>query len=163
MTNSVAVCPGSFDPITLGHVDMITRARTMFDRVVVAVAYNAQKNSLFDLDMRVELARASCGDIPDVDIEPVPGLLADFCRDQGATAIVKGLRGSADFDAELAMSLMNRTLSGVETVFIMGDPALNHVASSLVKDVARHGGDVEGFVPAPVQRALAGIFGRRDG
>ncbi len=160
MTSTVAVCPGSFDPITLGHVDVIERARTMFDRVVVAVAYNASKNSLFDLDMRVELARAACHHIDGVEIEPSPGLLADFCQDIGATAIVKGLRGSADFDAELAMSLMNRHLSGLETVFIMRDPRLNHIASSLVKDIARHGGSVHGLVPDQVERALNGAFQR---
>lgn len=162
MTSSIAVCPGSYDPMTLGHVDVVERARTMFDKIIVAVAYNASKNSLFDLDMRVELARASCQHIDNVEVLPVPGLLADFCREQKATAIIKGLRGSADFDAELAMSLMNRELSGVETVFIMGAPGLNHIASSIVKDVARHGGDVSGFVAPAVERALSGIFGRRD-
>ncbi|MDO5699915.1 MAG: pantetheine-phosphate adenylyltransferase [Bowdeniella nasicola] len=161
MTASLAICPGSFDPITLGHVDVIERARTLFERVIVAVGYNAAKTSLFDLDMRVELARASCHHIDGVSVEPVSGLLADFCRQQEANAIVKGLRGSADFDDELGMSLMNRKLSGLETVFIMGEPSYNHIASSLVKDVARHGGDVSGFVPEPVARALDGVFGRR--
>ncbi|OKL54657.1 pantetheine-phosphate adenylyltransferase [Bowdeniella nasicola] len=161
MTTSIAVLPGSYDPMTLGHVDVIKRARSMFDRVIVAVAYNASKNSLFDLDTRVELARASTQEIENVEVKPVPGLLADFCREEGATAIVKGLRGSADFDAELAMSLMNRELCDIETVFIMGAPGLNHIASSIVKDVARHGGDVSEFVDPAVARALSGAFSRR--
>lgn len=158
--NTIAVCPGSFDPITLGHVDVIERARTMFDEVIVAVAYNSAKKSLFDLDVRVELARSACQHIENVRIEAVPGLLADFCASENVTAIIKGLRGSADFDAELAMSLMNRHLSGVETAFIMGDPRYNHVASSLVKDIARHGGSLEGLVPDAAKRALENHFKR---
>ncbi|MDO5727784.1 MAG: pantetheine-phosphate adenylyltransferase [Bowdeniella nasicola] len=157
---TTAVCPGSFDPITLGHVDVIERARTMFDNVIVAVAYNSAKQSLLELDVRVELARAACQHIDNVRIEAIPGLLADFCASEQVTAIVKGLRGSADFDAELAMSLMNRHLSGVETVFIMGDPRYNHVASSLVKDIARHGGPIDELVPEAVQRALENHFQR---
>ena len=154
---SLAVCPGSFDPVTLGHVDVIRRARTLFDDVVLAVAQNATKSYLFELDDRVAMAREAVTGL-DVRVLPVPGLLAQFCGDLGATAIVKGLRGGADLDAEHAMALMNRELSGVETVFVLGDGALAHVASSLVKDVARNHGSVEGMVPPGVADALTRTF-----
>lgn len=154
---SVAVCPGSFDPLTLGHLDVIRRASALFDRVIVAVAQNSAKRQLFDAERRAALAQqalAEAGEPHGIEVQIVPGLLADFCRDQGAAAIVKGLRGPADLYAEQAMALMNRQLAGVDTVFVLGDPALSHIASSLVKDVARHGGDVTAFVPPVVARAL---------
>ena len=154
---SLAVCPGSFDPVTLGHLDVVRRARGMFDEVVLAVAHNSAKRSLFDLDERVRLARESTADL-DVRVDVVDGLLADYCTRVGASAVVKGLRGGADYDAEQPMALMNRHLSGVETVFLVGDGALAHVASSLVKDVARHGGDVSDLVPPAVARALHDTF-----
>lgn len=157
---TLAVCPGSFDPVTLGHLDIVARARTMFDEVVLAVAHNSAKTYLFDLEHRLALARDAVAGL-DVRVEPVPGLLAAFCHDVGANAIVKGLRGGADVDAELAMALMNRHLSDVETVFVPGDGALAHVASSLVKDVARHGGDVADLVPPGVAAALADAFPAR--
>ena len=109
---------------------------------------------MLDSDQRVMLARQALVGLDGVTVEPVSGLLADFCTERGARAIVKGLRGSADFDDEMAMSLLNRHLSGVETVFIMGDPTLNHVASSMVKEIARYGGDVTGLVPDAVARSL---------
>lgn len=151
---SLAVCPGSFDPITLGHVDVVRRALSLFDEIIVAVANNSTKDYLFSTDQRVALARQAVQGLDGVKVEPVSGLLAEYCREKGARAIVKGLRSSGDFDAELGMSLLNRHLSGIETVFIMGDPALNHVASSLVKDIARHGGDVTGLVPDAVATSL---------
>ncbi|NCD16454.1 MAG: pantetheine-phosphate adenylyltransferase [Actinobacteria bacterium] len=151
---SLAVCPGSFDPITLGHVDVVKRALSLFDEVIVAVANNPSKSHMLDSDQRVMLARQALVGLDGVTVEPVSGLLADFCTERGARAIVKGLRGSADFDDEMAMSLLNRHLSGVETVFIMGDPTLNHVASSMVKEIARYGGDVTGLVPDAVARSL---------
>lgn len=154
-----AVCPGSFDPITLGHVDVVRRARAMFDEVIVAVAHNAGKRYLFDEQQRVDLARAAVAGIDGVRVALVEGLLADFCTDVGASAIVKGLRGAADYDAEQAMALMNRHLAAVETIFVMGDPTLGHVASSLVKDVARHGGRVDDLVPAGVAAALRTALG----
>lgn len=154
----LAICPGSFDPITLGHVDVIRRARSIFDEVIVAVAHNASKNYLFSLDQRSALARQAVADIDGVRVEVVHGLLASFAKDQGASAIIKGLRSSRDFDDELAMSLMNRHLSDIETVFVMGDPVYAHVASSMVKDIARHGGDVDGLVPDPVVSAIKRAF-----
>ncbi|RXR28042.1 pantetheine-phosphate adenylyltransferase [Oerskovia turbata] len=150
---TIAVCPGSFDPLTLGHLDIVRRARSLFDVVVIGVARNSSKSALLSAELRVEIARAALDASPgleDVRVEIVPGLLVDFCREVGAAAVVKGLRGGADFDAELPMALMNRHLVGVETVFVPGDPALAHVASSLVKDVARFGGPVDDLVPAGV-------------
>jgi pantetheine-phosphate adenylyltransferase len=150
----VAVCPGSYDPITLGHLDVIGRAAQLFGTVVVAVATNASKATLLDAPTRVELARAAVAALPGVRVELVPGLLVDFCRDVGATALVKGLRGGADYDAELPMALMNRHLTGIETVFLPADRSVAHIASSLVKDVARHGGRVDDLVPPGVAGAL---------
>lgn len=157
---SLAVCPGSFDPLTLGHVDVVRRARSMFDEVVVAIARNSSKSPLLDVDQRVTLARAAFAQDAGVRVEVVPGLLADFVREVGAAAVVKGLRGGADFDGELPMALMNRHLTGVETVFVVGDPALAHIASSLVKDVARFGGAVDELVPAGVADAVRDALGR---
>ncbi|MGM0384627.1 MAG: pantetheine-phosphate adenylyltransferase [Actinomycetota bacterium] len=151
---SLAVCPGSFDPITFGHVDVVKRALSLFDEVIVAVANNVSKTHLLDSDQRVMLTRQALQGIEGVTVEPVSGLLADFCTERDARAIVKGLRGSADFDDEMSMSLLNRHLSGIETVFIMGDPSLNHVSSSMVKEIARYGGDVTGLVPDAVARSL---------
>ncbi|AZN29579.1 pantetheine-phosphate adenylyltransferase [Flaviflexus salsibiostraticola] len=151
---SIAVCPGSFDPITLGHVDVVRRALTMFDQVIVGVAQNADKRYLFSPAERLALARASVADLPGASAEPITGLLADYVKSIGASAIVKGLRGSADYDNEHSMALLNRHLSGVETIFIMGDSGLGHIASSLVKDVASHGGRIDDLVPVPVAQAL---------
>lgn len=150
----VAVCPGSYDPVTLGHLDVIGRAAQLFGSVVVAVATNAAKTTLLDASARVELARAAVAGLPNVRVEVVPGLLVDFCRDVGATALVKGLRGGADYDAELPMALMNRHLTGIETVFLPADRSVAHIASSLVKDVARHGGRIDDLVPAGVGGAV---------
>lgn len=151
---TIAVSPGSYDPITLGHLDIIRRAAALFDEVVVGVAKNSSKSALLDAEQRVALAEAACADLPGVRVALVPGLLVDFCRENGATVIVKGLRGGADFDAELPMALMNRHLVGVETVFVPGDPALAHIASSLVKDVARFGGNIDDCVPDGVSSVL---------
>jgi len=156
---TIAVCPGSFDPVTLGHLDVIRRACAMFDGVVVAVAHNSTKQSLLPADLRVDLARAALAGVDGVRVELVTGLLTDFCRDVGATVVVKGLRGGADFDHEQPMALMNRHLSGVETVFVVGDPALAHVASSLVKDVARHGGPIGDLVPDGVEAVVREALG----
>lgn len=153
---SIAVCPGSFDPITLGHLDIVRRGLELFDEVVVAVATNAAKRTLLTLEERVALARDAVADLPGARVEPAPGLLVDLCRQVGATVLLKGLRGGGDYDAELPMALMNRHLSGIETVFLPADRSVAHIASSLVKDVARHGGRIEDLVPhgvAPVVRA----------
>ena len=148
---SIAVCPGSFDPVTLGHLDIIRRARALFDEVVVGVAQNSAKSSLLEAQERRRLVAEAVADIPGVSVAVVPGLLAGFCREIGAVAVVKGLRGGADFDAEHPMALMNRHLTGIETVFVVGDSRLAHIASSMVKDVARHGGPIADLVPPGVE------------
>ena len=151
---TIAVLPGSFDPVTLGHVDIATRAASLFDHLIVAVAHNSAKTPLLDVDTRLALASGALAHMPNVTVEATDGLLVEFCTARGATAIVKGLRGGADYDYERPMALMNRSLTGIETVFITGDSALAHVASSLVRDVARHGGDVSAYVPAGVVESL---------
>lgn len=156
---TIAVCPGSFDPVTLGHLDVIKRASAMFDGVVVGVAHNSTKQALLPADVRVRIARAALADLDGVRVELVSGLLTDFCRAVGAAVVVKGLRGGADFDHEVPMALMNRHLTGVETVFVVGDPALGHIASSLVKDVARHGGRIADLVPAGVETVVRDALG----
>ncbi|WP_062303973.1 pantetheine-phosphate adenylyltransferase [Demequina subtropica] len=158
---TTAVFPGTFDPVTWGHVDIATRARSMFSRVVIAVAHNSTKTPLLDLDTRVELARRAVQPIDGVEVTPVDGLLVDFCKDIGAGVIVKGLRGGADYDYERPMALMNRSLTGIETVFITGDNALSHVASSLVRDVARHGGAIGRYVPDGVVDAVTEALSRQ--
>jgi pantetheine-phosphate adenylyltransferase len=162
---TTVVCPGSFDPITLGHLDVVRRAATMFDDVVVGVAKNPGKSGLLDLETRAGLVRAaleSAGEpgLARVRVAVVPGLLVDFCREIGAVGVVKGLRGGGDFDAEHPMALMNRHLSGVETIFLPGDQRYAHVASSLVKDIVRHGGPVDDLVPAGVPEALRAALGQ---
>ncbi|WP_062299833.1 pantetheine-phosphate adenylyltransferase [Demequina maris] len=152
---TTAVFPGTFDPMTWGHVDIATRARSMFSKVVIAVAHNSTKTPLLDLDTRVALARRATEPLDGVEVVPVEGLLVDFCKGIGAGVIVKGLRGGADYDYERPMALMNRSLTGIETVFITGDNALSHVASSLVRDVARHGGSIGRYVPDGVVDAVA--------
>lgn len=156
---SIAVVPGTFDPVTLGHLDVIRRAAGLFDQVVVAVAANPDKQTLLDPEVRLALVTSAVAELATVRAAPVPGLLVDFCREVGATALVKGLRGAGDYDAELTMALMNRHLSGVETVFLPTDPQVAHIASSLVREVARHGGPIEDLVPAGVAQALRARLG----
>ena len=163
---TTVVCPGSFDPITLGHLDVVRRAAGMFDDVVVGVAKNPGKSGLLDLETRAELVRVAVHTaaqsepaLTGVRVAVVPGLLVDFCREVGAVALVKGLRGGGDFDAEQPMALMNRHLSGVETVFLPGDQRFAHVASSLIKDIVRHGGPVDDLVPPGVVAALRSALG----
>jgi pantetheine-phosphate adenylyltransferase len=155
------VCPGSFDPVTSGHVDVVRRAVGLFDEVVVAVLTNPAKAGMFDPAERLEMLNESVGDLPGVRLEVVDGgLLVDFCRRIGAVAVVKGLRSGTDFAYELPMALMNRHLTGLETIFLPGDPRFEHVSSSLVKEVAGHGADVSGLVPDGVLRRLAERLGR---
>ncbi len=152
------VCPGSFDPVTGGHLDVIERAAALYDEVVVAILHNPAKSGTFTPEERiafVERAVAGLGVGERVRVEAFSGrLLVDVCRDVGAEVVVKGLRGGTDFAYELPMALMNRHLTGVETVFLPGAPDLEHVSSSLVKEVVRYGGDVSGLVPDEVRDAL---------
>lgn len=150
------VCPGSYDPVTLGHVDIIRRAAALYDEVVVAVLHNPAKTGTFSPQERRDLVVEACTDLPNVRVELFGGrLLVDVCREVEAGSIVKGLRGGTDFAYELPMALMNRHLTGVETVFLPGDPQFGHVSSSLVKEVARYGGDISGLVGDRVRDALA--------
>ena len=153
---SLAVYPGSFDPLTLGHVDIAARATTLFDVVVIGIAHNAAKagRHLLDADERLSLARDSTSHLPGVEVDIVPGLLADYCTQRGASAIIKGLRNGSDLDAELPMALLNRDLGAPETVFLTASPAYAHISSSLVKDVAGYGRDVSALVPPAVAHAL---------
>jgi len=159
---TICVCPGSYDPVTNGHLDVITRATTLFDEVVVAVLHNPAKSGTFLVERRIELIETALGPRDGVRVQAFAGqLLVDVCRELGAGAIVKGLRGGTDFAYELPMALMNRHLTGVETVFLPGDPAYGHVSSSLVKEVHALGGDVRGLVPDAVLEALHSALPQR--
>ncbi len=149
-----AACPGSFDPVTLGHVDIIARTSRLFDEVVVAVGVNDSKRVMFNTDERVALLEEVLADLPNVRVMTFSGLLVDFCTAHDVSAIVKGLRAVSDFDYELQMAQMNSTLARVDTLFMPTSPAYSYLASSLVKEVARHGGDVSEHVPPVVLAAL---------
>jgi pantetheine-phosphate adenylyltransferase len=143
-----AVCPGTFDPVTNGHVDIIGRASALFDEVVVAAGVNPSKNRLFSPDERLDMLRAVCTDFPNVRVQGFTGLLTTFCVEHDIHAVVKGLRAVSDFDYELQMAQMNASLAPeVETVFVPTAPEYSFLASSLVKEVATFGGDVSGLVP----------------
>jgi pantetheine-phosphate adenylyltransferase len=145
-----AVCPGSFDPVTNGHLDIISRASKLFDEVVVAVLINRSKRGLFTVDERMDMLREVCAEFPNVKVDAFHGLLVNFCRERDIIAIVKGLRAVSDFDYELQMAQMNSSLAPVETVFVPTSPTYSFLASSLVKEVAAYGGDVSGLVPEKV-------------
>ncbi|MDO5142642.1 MAG: pantetheine-phosphate adenylyltransferase [Eubacteriales bacterium] len=143
-----AIYPGSFDPVTLGHLDIIRRASIMFDRMIVAVLHNQNKRPLFTVEERMELLRRTTRDLPQVEVASFDGLLADYARVQGACAIVKGLRAVSDFEYEFQMALANRKLNPeLDTVFLMTSAKYMYLSSSVVKDVAMHGGSVVGFIP----------------
>ncbi|HEV2342605.1 MAG TPA: pantetheine-phosphate adenylyltransferase [Actinocrinis sp.] len=144
------VCPGSFDPVTNGHLDVIRRMSLLFDEVIVAVGKNAGKNGLFDYGERTQMIRGVTAHLPNVSVEVFEGLLVDFCVERGAKAIVKGLRAVGDFDYELQMSQMNHRLANVETLFVPTNPLYSFLSSSLIKEVCALGGDVSGLVPEPV-------------
>lgn len=151
---SRAVCPGSFDPPTLGHVDIFGRAAALFDEVTVAVLVNPNKDGMFAVSERLQLLRAVISPWPNIRVDSFSGLLVDYCSTGGISTIVKGLRGAADFDYEIQMAQMNRRLTGVDTLFLPTAPELAFVSSSLVKQVAAYGGDVSAFLPPAVQSAL---------
>lgn len=155
-SQSVAVYPGTFDPITNGHLDVLTRALGIFDRVIVTIAPNIRKNPLFSTDERMQFIRDALPDhVGRLEFAVFEGLLVEFCRSRGATVIVRGLRALADFEYEFQFAHMNRRLApGVDTVFFMTDERNHYVSSSLVKEVASLGGDVTGLVPAAVVAAL---------
>jgi len=155
VSKRIAVCPGSFDPITLGHLAIVQRAAALFDEVIIAVAEDAEKRHTFGIDERVELATDASGDIENVTVESFSGLLANYCERRGVTAIVKGLRGHCDIDHELQMQTVNKNLApGVETVFLMALTEVAHISSSMVKWLASLGADVSGYVPENVAERL---------
>ncbi|MFC5660601.1 pantetheine-phosphate adenylyltransferase [Streptomyces nogalater] len=149
-----AVCPGSFDPITNGHLDIIARASRLYDEVYVAVMINKSKKGLFEIDQRIRLIREVTSEYANVRVESFHGLLVDFCKQRDIPAIVKGLRAVSDFDYELQMAQMNNGLTGVETLFVPTNPTYSFLSSSLVKEVAAWGGDVSHLVPPQVLEAL---------
>ena len=142
-----AVCPGSFDPVTNGHLDIIGRSSRLFDEVIIGVLINQHKTGLFTIEERIEMLRAVTASYGNVRVESFRGLLVDFCRAQEAAVVVKGLRAVSDFDYELQMAQMNIGLSGVETLFMPTNPQHSFLSSSLVKEVAKWGGDISTYVP----------------
>jgi pantetheine-phosphate adenylyltransferase len=159
MPERVALYPGSFDPPTNGHLDILSRARRLADRVIVAILENDAKTPLFSVAERIEMIREVATGDPAIDVRSFQGLLVDFARESGASLIVRGLRAISDYEYELQMALMNRRLApAVETVFLMAKEEYSYVSSRLVKEVARLSGDVTGLVPETVRRRLVARF-----
>ena len=157
----VAIYPGSFDPVTNGHLDVIQRACTLFDELIIAVAFNDQKHksTLFSIDERIALLRESCSELPRLRVVRLNGLLVDFAKQEKVVAIVRGLRAISDFEFEFQMALMNRKMEPtVETIFMMPKEEFTYISSRIVKEIARLGGNVQSFVPDCVVRALAKKF-----
>jgi pantetheine-phosphate adenylyltransferase len=159
--NRIAIYPGSFDPITNGHLSLVQRAVHLFDEIVVAVAKSSTKTTLFTAEERLEMVQKSIGDKNNIRTDSFDNLLADYAQDMGATAIIRGLRAVSDFEFEFQMALMNRRMAReVETVFLMPGLSWVYLSSTIVKDVARNGGDISGLVPEAVAAALAKKFGK---
>lgn len=151
----IGICPGSFDPLTNGHLDVIERATKLFDRVIVAVALNESKDPLFSLDERLDLAQKAVAEWPEVDVDSFDCLLVDYAERKGAQAVVRGLRAVSDFEFEFQLALMNRRLNErVETIFMMPKDTYTYLSSRMIKEIARLGGDVSSFVPDHVRTAL---------
>ncbi|WP_431969528.1 pantetheine-phosphate adenylyltransferase [Nocardia sp. bgisy134] len=158
-----ALCPGSFDPVTNGHLDVFARAAAQFDEVVVTVMVNPKKQGMFTVEERMEMLREATAHLPNLRVASWQGLLVDFAKDQGITAIVKGLRDATDFGYELQMAQMNKKLSGVDTFFIATNPTFSFLSSSLVKEVAAYGGDVSDMLPPSVHKRLLDRLAERRG
>jgi len=159
VTERRCVCPGSFDPVTNGHVDVIERASRLYDEVTVAVLINTAKTGLFEVGERIEMLEEVTASLGNVRVDSFQGLLVDYCRAKDIPVVVKGLRAVSDFDYELQMAQMNNRLTGTETLFVATNPEYSFLSSSLVKEVATWGGDVSGLVPDPV---LARLRSRLD-
>ncbi len=160
---ATAIYPGSFDPITNGHLDVAARAARLFDRVILAVARNSSKSGLFELDQRVGLIQQAIADLPGVEVSQFEGLLVNYARSIGAGTVIRGLRAVSDFEYEFQMALMNRQLApGVETIFLMPRQEYTYLSSRLVKEVAGLGGAIEDFVPVAVADALRRRFPQSD-
>lgn len=151
---SGAVCPGSFDPVTLGHLDVFERAAAQFDEVIVAILGNPNKSGMFGIDERIEMIREATTHLPNLRVEAGEGLVVDFVRARGMAAIVKGLRTGTDFEYELQMAQMNKHIAGVDTFFVATAPRYSFVSSSLAKEVVTFGGDVSELLPQSVNRRL---------
>jgi len=158
---SRAVCPGSFDPVTNGHLDVIGRVSAQFDEVVVTVTINPNKQGMFTIDERLEMLTEATAHLANVTVDAWQGLLVDYARQRGISAIVKGLRGANDFDYELQMAQMNHKLTGVDTLFVATNPVYSYLSSSLVKEVAAYGGDVSDMLPAAVHDRLLARLAER--
>jgi pantetheine-phosphate adenylyltransferase len=156
-------CPGSFDPVTNGHLDIIQRASQLHDEVVVVVGANQSKHGLFTVDERVGMLRDVTSGLPNVAVGTFRGLLVDYCRSEGVTAIVKGLRAVSDFEYEMEMAQMNYRLAGVETLFMTANPLWSFLRSSVVKEIARYGGDVTALVPGEVDKRLRAKLAEQAG
>lgn len=153
-----AVCPGSFDPVTNGHLDVFARAAHLADEVVILVAINKSKAGTFSIEERMDMLREVVAPYPNIKVDSFMGLLVDYCKTNSVQAIVKGLRAVTDFDYELQMAQMNYRLTGIETLFVSTNPIYSYLSSSLIKEVATFGGDIDGLLPDPVQvRLLARI------
>jgi len=164
MAHVIAVYPGTFDPITLGHEDLVRRAAQLFDRVIVAVAIQTPKQPMFTLPERVTMIREVFANEPRVSAQPFGGLLVDYVRGTRAKVILRGMRAVSDFDYEFQMALMNRRLDkDIESVFLMTDFKWLYISSTIIKELARAGGDYEGLVPEPVMRRLRERFGAPNG
>ena len=163
MHKSIAVCPGSFDPITVGHVDIIKRAAKMFDRVIVAVLVNPKKTYSFTPEERVELIRAATAELTNIEVDYSDGLLAEYAREKGASVIIKGLRAMSDFEYEFQMALANKKLNPeVETVFLTTAAENMYLSSSMVKQIASMGGDVGDFVPEQIRQDITERLYRKE-
>lgn len=155
----IAICPGTFDPVTNGHIDIVMRSLSIFDEIVVAVAPNPKKTPLFKIEERMDLIGESFKDLERVTIESFDGLLVDYVKQKGGVAIVRGLRAISDFEYELQMALMNRRLDSViETVFMMPSEEYSFLTSTIIKEIASFGGSVKGLVPEIVEKALSEVF-----
>jgi len=149
-----AVCPGSFDPVTNGHLDVFARAAKIADEVVIVVAINKNKSGTFSIDERMEMLREVVSPYPNIRVDSFMGLLVDYCKANDVQAIVKGLRAVTDFDYELQMAQMNYRLTEIETLFVSTNPIYSYLSSSLIKEVATYGGDIDGLLPGSVQERL---------
>ena len=160
----IAICPGNFDPITEGHLDVIGRASQMFGKIWVGVAEDSGKTSMFTVAERVEMARSACADLSNVEVDSFTGLVVEYAKQQGAVTLVRGLRAVSDFEREMQMACMNRRLAPeIYTVFLVPHPDYAFLSSSIVKEVASMGGDVSKFVPAVVLSRLREKIARRSG
>lgn len=155
MAKITAIYPGTFDPLTLGHLDVIKRASVLFDKIIVAAAISTAKNTLLNIDERTEIVTASVSHITNCTVERFDGLLVDFAKQKGADVIIRGLRAISDFEYEFQMALTNRKIAGnIETVFLMPQEKYSYISSTLVREIARYGGNVSEFVPAEAVKAI---------